>query len=228
MVLDDVIVLYPFEQEWYAKKNLQTSWHGWPRYQEFTHYKIPKTKECTLALLPGSRRNELERMIPCFYQVAEQLAHLFPDLQFHWMVPHMFHEHHCFDAIKNGALRERMTLSEIDHDRLASCCAALSKLGTITLELALLHVPTIIAFNVSWLTYTLASWCVQLPWVGLPNILLKKEVMPELLHEKCTPAAIVPALRTLITQWQQNTDSYHATLDDCATLHRLMHQAHSV
>jgi len=178
------------------------------------------------ALLPGSRQSEVDMMAELFIQTAGLLRERFPEALF--LVPLVSRETRerfetalwklgCQDWLMpdvpaNGA--EGITLVELDavtpprgclkllfghaQDALAACDSALVASGTATLEAALLKAPHVIAYRMSPASWRLMKRMRYQPWVGLPNILAGRFVVPEFLQDDATPENLAQALGNLV------------------------------
>ena len=96
-------------------------------------------------------------------------------------------------------------LAENRYDLMAACDAAVAASGTVTLELAILGVPTVAAYRVSPHTYRLGRLLVKLPWFSLVNLIANREVIPELLQDEVTPAAIADRLERMFREGEART-----------------------
>jgi lipid-A-disaccharide synthase len=213
---DRVIVMYPFEVAWYQKRGLTVEWHGSPVYEAIAPYRQPGVaKEPCIALIPGSRSAEIEAMLPLFLAAAQILLKHYPELKFVLPVASSTNPH----ALRARAERhkllhvwDKIELVSDEHEkfsRLARCCAALSKPGTVTLELALLRVPTVIAFKISWLTYVLARPLIRVASMGLPNLLLGTIIAPEIIQFNCRAEVLAHEVALLYHDFLMQTEKYH-------------------
>lgn len=186
---DRVVVLYPFEVDWYFKRGLIVEWIGSPIYDRMASIlNFNEDKKNIIALLPGSRESEVLAMFPLFIKIALELKKKYSGLSF--LIPkaesisyHILQK--CFEAAgvdlnKNNSFFE--IVDDKNKERLAQCCMAISKPGTVTLELALLKIQSIIVFKVSWITYFIAKWVVNVDFMGLPNLFLNESVFPEFIQ----------------------------------------------
>ena len=153
--------------------------------------------------MPGSRRNEAPRLLPVFGGMLRRIARTRSDI-----VPVVPASHVVAGLVEAAARRWPMrpivvTDTDDKHDAYAAASAALTKSGTSTLELALAGVPMAVTYRVNRLTAVIARRLIRVPHVAMVNLLAGREVVPELLQERCAPA---PLARTLL-----------ALVDDAAT-----------
>ena len=229
--IDDVVVLYPFEVAWYAKRGVTARWEGYPFYHLITQHRVgPQQKRKRVALLPGSRGSEIERFIPLYAQVARQLVQSHPDVSFVVPVASSFGkdrvERLCKEAglFDLGVPLELVVGEEQKFDALARCALAIAKPGTITLELALLQVQTIIIYRTSWLTYFLGYPFVRVPYMGLPNLFLGKEVFPEVMQGDCTAAKIASTASDLLSSYEENGPKYREIMGHLVELDTILYK----
>lgn len=203
---DHVLALFPMEPPIYQKAGIPVTYVGHPLASQLPMQPdTPATRKAlrieprthpVLTLMPGSRIAEVEHLGLLFIRTAERLLERHPDAAFlvpmatrptldrmKWLV--RFHAHHPerFSLLFGHA-----------HQALEACDAALIASGTATLEAALLKKPMVISYSMPWLSYQLMRWRAYLPWVGLPNILAGRQIVPELLQGAATAAGLAEAL----------------------------------
>lgn len=217
---DRVIVLYPFEVEWYRKHDVTVEWLGTPVYELLAPYRMQsKSKEALIALVPGSRKTEIERLLPLFLRVAQVLKRKNPELRFVLPRAQSVSTSELEVLIKKhdlGTIWDSVTLVEGEAEKfavLARCCAALSKPGTVTLELALLGVPTVVAYKTSWLTYFIARMLVKVSSMTLPNLLTGQTIFKECIQYSCDPETIAAEIDKLYHAFCQQGDEYQLIVD---------------
>lgn len=189
---DHLFVLFPFEKELFTGSPLSVSYIGHPLFNIVPEKKMEKK---VLSLWPGSRRHEVEKLLPDFLEAAKQ----FPEYKIHISVAketlRPLIEKVCqnYDVVLR-APKEKDALIKDSH-------LALSKNGTINLELALHHVPQMTCYRIGKLEKFLGEllFGLYLPHYSLPNILLKKRVIPELIGPFASLKNIKKELNALIT-----------------------------
>ncbi len=222
---DQVMVLYPFEVEWYRNRGVTVTWDGSPVYEMLAPYREQKVeKTLCIALIPGSRNSEIITMLPLFLHTAALLLARHPELSFVLPVaPSMDRDVLKKIAQQHNLLSVWEKVMCVSDERekfmhLTQCCCALSKPGTVSLELALLRVPTVIAFKVSWLTYLLARLFVRVKVMGLPNLLLDAIVAPEIIQFKCRPDVLAREVEMLYDEFVTQSESYHQRMNNLKKL----------
>ncbi len=199
---DHVLCLFPFEPALLAQHGVAATFVGHPLAdaipleppRQAARRSLGLTDAVPLvALLPGSRRSEIGAIAPAFLQAAATMHRARPDLQFvlplapglRGLVQAQI-EHHA------PAL-PLLLLDGRSHEALAACDATLIASGTATLEAALFKRPMVIGYRMHPLSWQLMKRMRYQPWVGLPNILSREFVVPELIQEDCTADALAAA-----------------------------------
>ncbi len=197
--VDHVLCLFPFEPALLAQHGIAATYVGHPLADV-----IPMVPERAaaraklgladtdrvVALLPGSRKSEIDHLASRFFQAAALVQKAQPATKF--IVP-------AVPALKariEQAARASMLQGQLQivegqsHAVLAACDVTLIASGTATLEAALFKRPMVIAYHMGWLSWQIMRPKQLQPWVGLPNILCQDFVVPELLQEAATPSAL--------------------------------------
>ena len=237
--VDRVLAIFPFEAPIYEKAGIAVTYVGHPLADQIPL--VPDREEArsqlrlghaatAVALLPGSRRGELEAHADLFIDTARRLADRRPGTRF--FVPLATRETRDYFESRLYArdARELDLTILFGHARLALQAAdcALVASGTATLEGALARCPMVIAYKVPSLTYRLMMRKALLPWVGLPNILAGEFIVPELLQENATPENLEQAVanwldhRVARKRLLQRYEAIHAQLR-CGNDERVAH-----
>lgn len=207
-----VASIFPFEAEAYRKYHCDVDFVGHPLLdivqptmsveEAMTYFKArPEAKR--VLLMPGSRKQEILSLLDVMLESGEQLLHSHEDVQF--FLPRA----HTIDRSELEAFIEErnvpVTITE-DHtyDLMQICDLCLAASGTATLETALMELPTILLYKVSPITYGIAKLVVNIPNVGLPNIVANKEVIPELLQGDVSAENIVNVALPLLDDLKEN------------------------
>ncbi len=204
--VDHLHVILPFEAAWYAKEGMKVNWVGHPLIELLEKQRdskgtgaqdspsIPENPSQlpVLLLLPGSRKQELERMLPLMLKAAQELPQFFPII--------------AGAPGRTSADYAEATQAQIPvvfnetRDLMKRAHIALITSGTATLEAALLGLPHVICYRTSAFTYRLARWWVQSKWIGLPNILLERTAVPESIQHECTAFVLADHVKSLHTE----------------------------
>lgn len=170
-----------------------------------------------IALLPGSRRSEVRRILPVILEGTEEFGREF--MRVVCAYPSIYE-----DVLKIAGARVRRNLIVLKgkvYDTLYSCAVAVIASGTATLEAALIGTPQLVVYRVNWLTYLLGRVMIQTPFLSLVNNIAGRHVVPELIQHKCTPQAIKRELEKLLSEgeYQQRIqEGYTAVREALGTL----------
>ena len=204
-----VLALFPFEAPIYEKVGVPVTYVGHPladilsdvpsRTDMRERMRIPKLAK-VFALLPGSRQSEVRHLAETFIETAKLILQKLPESQF--LVPLTSRETRQIfekELYRQNAQDLPFTLMFAHaHDAMIASDGVLVASGTATLEAALLKRPMVITYKMPGLTYWLSKRKQYQPYVGLPNILAKKFIVPELLQEDATPENLAQALTNLV------------------------------
>ena len=220
--IDHLFCLLPNEEKYFKPHGLKTTFIGHPVIEggadkgsakSFRQkYNLKKTTQ-VLILLPGSRKNEVARLMPIFKQACEQLQKTHPHLfvvipSVKTVAPAV-----C-DVLKRWHIPHTVILGEKKrYDAFAAADVAIAASGTVSLELSLAKVPHLIAYRLSPITAWLARKVIKIRFVNLINLLQNKEVIPELLLEKCTVENLVETTEKLFKNPHQNVQKSLAKLN---------------
>lgn len=213
--VDHVLCLFPFEPALLAQHGVEATFVGHPLAQVIpmepdraaarTRLGLEQ-EQPVLALLPGSRRAEVQYIAKPFMQAAALLRQDFPALQVILPAVPALHDKLQSLAHELGVAGWLKIVRGQSHDVLAACDCTLIASGTATLEAALFKRPMVISYNMHPLSFRLMQRKQLQPWVGLPNILCADFVVPELLQEQASPRALANA----VAQWLDNSDHARA------------------
>ncbi len=201
--VDEMLVLFPFEVDFYAEHGVEVTHVGHPLVDEVPELPhiwdrgAPRDEPFQVALLPGSRVSEVEAMLPVMLEAARRLAEELPVFVRLIRAP----------TIPAELLEEPVALSGLpvrisDRDRFAALAdshLALCASGTATLEVGLLGTPLLVLYRLHGWTYLAARLLVRLPHVSLVNLVLERAAVPELLQEKARPELVARAAADLLT-----------------------------
>jgi len=200
-----VLALFPMEPPLYEKERIPVTYVGHPladiipleTSKQAVREKLSMPRDLPIfALLPGSRQGELDKMADTFVQVAKLVRERLPNALF--VVPLTTRETRLqFEMAiyrqQAGDVPFRLLFGHA-REALGACDVALVKSGTSTLEAALVKRPMVITYKIAKLSYWIMKRMAYQAFVGLPNILAGREVVPELLQEQATPENLAEAL----------------------------------
>jgi len=226
-----ILVMFPFEAPLYEKAGVPVTYVGHPladliplepnKLEARAALRLPAGK-LIVALLPGSRRSELQYMASSFVLAAHRFRQEVHDVHFvcptvtrdtRDMFERAVHEHQHTDL-------PLTLLFGHSHEALAAADLALVASGTATLETALFKTPMVIAYRQAPLTWALMRTMIYLPYVGMPNVLAGEKLVPELLQDEANPAALAGALLTLL----RDTAAQRRQIERFHEFHHLLRQ----
>lgn len=206
--VDGVLVLFPFEPDYYHRYQIPVKFVGHPLANQFpekpnTHQAREmlglKDENAITAILPGSRMSEIERMADIYVQAAKILSDIYPKMIF--VIP-------CVNDMARQRIQQAVNQFGLGVDIrlvdgqsrmvLEACDQALVTSGTATLESALMKKPLVLAIQVHPLSYWIMKHLATTEWIGLPNILANRSLVTELIQAQATPQKIAMEMGRLI------------------------------
>ncbi len=203
--VDEMVVILPFEKDFYESHGVKASFVGHPLVDRLEE-KAPALEEhrdkeaFIIGWMPGSRNSEVDRLLPVMVESASLLRkRLSRDVMY--LVP-------VAPGVLPGTVKDAFNQAgvpveickEDSHEAMRRCDLIVMASGTATLEAALLAIPAVIVYKVSFISYLLGRILIRVPWIGLANIVAGKEVYPELIQNDVTPERIVKTCLDLILQ----------------------------
>jgi lipid-A-disaccharide synthase len=196
---DHVLCLFPFEPALLHEHGIGATYVGHP-LADAIPLETPRAAAraalglagdaTVVAVLPGSRRSEIEAIAPTFLRTVARLQALRPGLRFVLPVAPGLHDLVAPIAAREAPQAPLQLLDGRSHDALAACDVTLIASGTATLEAALFKRPMVIAYKMNAVSWLLMKRKQLQPWVGLPNILCRDFVVPERIQGAATPEAL--------------------------------------
>jgi len=203
--VDKMLVLFPFEPEVYAGTGLDVEFVGHPMVgilDEVRQEPIDRAGD-TVVLLPGSRVNELRRILPVLLKTARVLWKEHPELRFIASLPRPAL------AEQAGAMVERFRSRHADSPEIAvssgetriwlrRAAAGLAASGTVTVEAAILGLPVVVVYRLNWFTYQLARFLVKVPYITIANLVCRRLIFEEFIQGQATPENVASALEAIL------------------------------
>lgn len=214
--VDELYLILPFEKEYFARHNIAAKYVGNPSKETVdeylkTHPNNTSTKK--IALLPGSRKQEINTALPIMLEAMKN----FTDYEL------IVAQAPGFDDAFYHAFSPKLTLIKNDMYRLlAESSAALVTSGTATLETALMNVPQVVCYKMNPLSYRIGKIIVKLKYISLVNLILDKACVTELIQEDFNAARVTTELKTLL--YDQNATNLIKM--DYAELHNRIGNSH--
>jgi len=190
--IDLMTVIIPFEKEIYDRAGLPALFVGHPGVGEIPAPGTPKEAppadgEVTVLLFPGSRRQEVERMLPVLFGAARIMRRGIPRIRFVLGLAPLMEG----DVIEVPSdLEGIVEVSREGLGLLEDASLAIAASGTVTLQCALSGTPMVVIYKTSRATFSIGKRLVTIPWIAMPNVLAGKHLVPELIQDAATPEAI--------------------------------------
>lgn len=206
-VVDMFLCLFPFEVDFYRKKNLPAQFVGHPILDFIPP--VPQEPamhvEPIIGLLPGSRPDEIRRHLPIMTQVCEKIAKEAPGARFLlFMVPHLSKE--FYHKILNRVNPSHCLIELIQDEEYiwrSQLDISISASGMETLENALLGIPMVVIYKTNWVTYFVARALICIPHIAMPNLLAGRQLVPEYIQAAATSENIFKSMITWIKNPQE-------------------------
>ncbi|MDW7771706.1 MAG: lipid-A-disaccharide synthase [Desulfobulbaceae bacterium] len=208
---DRIAVILPFEKEFYRLRGIDVDFVGHPLMDIVTAGMDQDAFRQSLAigpdktiigLLPGSRRREIVSLLPDFLASAKRLCEM-TGREYVFVIPRATTvSHRLLEENGVGRYRDQLDIRIVENNRydmMANCAAAVAASGTVTLELAILGVPTVATYRLSRRSYLLGRLLVKLRWFSLVNLVAGRTVIPELLQDEVNPEKIAGELSAILT-----------------------------
>ena len=196
-----IFVIFPFEEDIYRREGVPCLFVGHPLLDLLPACVEKKEMRAPVevGLLPGSRPSEIGRHLPLFIRAFSQFRRHFPDSR-----GVLFASAALPDALLRDYRLEGIEIvRESDYSRRAALDIAFSSSGTATLENALLGVPMVVVYKLSWLSYWVARGLIRVPHISMANILAGRRLVPELIQNQATPENISRAAVALMENPRQ-------------------------
>ena len=205
-IVDKVACIFPFEYDVYKEAGAPVEFVGHPLV-DIVKPKMSQAEAMAFAgkeegkklilLMPGSRLMEIEKMLPTLLEAAKLIKKQLPEVNFVMpragTIPISLLE----DKIKASGLEVKITEGN-NYDLFSVADLALATSGTVTLEAALCGLGSVIVYKTNSVTYFIAKLVVNIPHIGLPNIVAAKSVLPELIQNDFTPAKVAQEALALL------------------------------
>jgi len=201
--IDLVLCIFPFEVDSYNQAGLRALFVGHPMIERLQGRKIDTKREPNLiGLFPGSRSREVRKIFPVMLETARELRKHNRNLRFEvaaasdQLAREMQPAVAGLDQSQDGeAIQIKVDETAVIMQR---ALAGIVASGSATLEAAYFRLPFVLIYKVAWPTYLAARLVVSVKYLGMPNLLADKEVVPEFIQHRAKPNALVKALQPLI------------------------------
>jgi lipid-A-disaccharide synthase len=201
--VDLVLCIFPFEADLYNQAGLRAVFVGHPMIERLQARKIDTERDPNLiGLFPGSRSREVRKIFPVMLETAHELRKHSPNLRFEVAA-----------ASEQLACEMKPAVADLDQSQdrgaiqikvgaaaaiMQRAWAGIVASGSATLEAAYFRLPFVLIYKVAWPTYVAGRLVVKVKYLGMPNLLADKEVVPEFIQYHANPNAIANAVRSLV------------------------------
>jgi len=188
--VDLMLTIFPFEKAWYAEHapKLRVEFVGHPMAERLEEGRRATREDRLVLLLPGSREREVAKLWPVMCRVVEQMP---ADVEF------------VAAAVNDsmaGMIQHPRVKVEVGsaHRLMQRATLAITASGTATMECAFSGCPMIVVYKVNWLTYLVGRWLVTIDWLGMPNVIAGREIVPEFIQYRAQPNTIAGIANELL------------------------------
>ncbi len=221
--IDHILLLFNFEKKYFNKENITNSFVGHPLLEKQAKSKIDLSKmffkgKKIISIFPGSRSSEIKVLMPILIEFVKLMNEKYDDYLF------VFHateenKYNINDKLKNSNLNNTEVISDenIKSEILSISVFAVSKSGTVSLEICNANVPSIIIYKMNFLNFMIIKLLVKIKFANIINIINNKEVIPELLQKECNPKEIFRSVTYFLKNpilIDRQIDDYKKTLDE--------------
>lgn len=202
--IDLMAVIFPFEEPFYQAQNIPVCYVGHPlagqvmpslsKQQAMQRFGLSQP---LIGLLPGSRANEIKRMLPVMLKAVELIKAEIPEARFILNQATSVSDETLHAYLKTSSVA--IECFKTDHYDVLQCCdAVMTVSGTATLEVALSGIPMLIAYRLSPITYWLGRLLINIPFIGLPNIIAGKGIVKEFIQHEANPENMAAEIEKII------------------------------
>jgi lipid-A-disaccharide synthase len=215
--LDLMLCIFPFEKPLYEQSGLRTVFVGHPMLDSLAEKRtgIPRDPQL-IGLFPGSREKEVRRIFPVMAEAAVSMKSTHPELRFEAAAAsHQLAEGMIATLEQLGQSEDFCAVTvRSSHELMQRAIAGMVCSGTATLEAAFFGLPLCVVYKAHWVTWIVGKRLVQIPFIGMPNVLAGREIAREFLQNDATPEALAHETLRLAT----NTEHREALQADLATV----------
>ena len=213
--VDHMALILPFEKSIYDRHQIPATYVGHPLLDDAIQSSAPPKvaiapDHCRIALLPGSREDEVERLLPNMVEAARLLQAEHKNITFVVSCAPSVERHRLIEITEAADLDNIQIVSDPASAIFAQCDLAVVASGTASLEAAVYGIPSVIVYQVSGFNYWMAKKLIKVPFIGMANLIAGESVFPELIQEEASADQIADVLQSLIN----DTAAYKKILRD--------------
>ena len=200
--IDLVVCIFPFEADLYNESGLRAVFVGHPMIERLETEKIETERDPNLVgLFPGSRLREVRKIFPMMIEAARLLLQTKPGLRFRVAAASEGLASEMSEMLRSEQSKDRQAIEIIVGQTPAlmqQAWAGIVASGSATLEAAYFQMPFVLIYKVAWPTYIAARLVVNVDYLGMPNLLADREVVPEFIQHEAKPEPIANTVRSLM------------------------------
>lgn len=227
-LVNKMAVILPFEKEFYRQRGMEVEFVGHPLLdhvkttippESFRQQRGIDERSRVIGILPGSRKKEVQSILPVFLETAKNMTLNSQEkvVFFLALAPSLTREDlHCDELFAD--LPNVQIIKGDRYDLMAACDVVMAASGTVTLELAILNIPMVVAYKISPLTYFLGRKLIKVQYASLVNLVADEEIVEELLQEDCTADNLEVALKKIWPGSQKHNEMKERLQDVCEML----------
>jgi len=190
-LVDRMLVILPFEEEFYQQSGVPVRYTGHPLVDEFADFEVlPRLRRPYIALLPGSRPTEVERLLPTMLEAAALIRRTHHEQKFILPLAPSLEGDFLKRVVPAGFQNWIVPVREPLSTALRSVFFAIVASGTATLETALAEVPMVVVYRVGNLSYLVGKKLISVPYISLVNLIAGRELVPELIQDEVNAQTI--------------------------------------
>jgi len=221
--IDHILLLFNFEKKYFDNENITNSFVGHPLLEKQAKSKIDLSKmffkgKKIISIFPGSRSSEIKVLMPILIEFVKLMNEKYDDYLFAFHATEE-NKYNINDKLKNGNLNNTEVISDenIKSEILSISVFAVSKSGTVSLEICNANVASIIIYKMNFLNFMIIKFLAKIKFANIINIINDKEVIPELLQKECNPKEIFRSVTYFLKNpilIDRQIDDYKKTLNE--------------
>ncbi len=220
--IDLLLAILPFEKAWYEKAapGFNVQWVGHPVLDRIRKNDEVEPNPNLIALLPGSRRTEVEKHLPVLWEAALLMGRERPGLKFILLAPNEAIQKYALEMVAKFAAPNFAFECNVGYaiSHLSRCSLALVASGTASLECALVGIPQIVVYRVHPLTYFAGKRVVKVKYLSLINVMANEAIVPEFIQDALEPSAVAKEALELLNNPQRRETMKRSVAQVVATL----------
>ena len=197
--IDTLIVLFPFEKDWYKRYGVPVQYFGHPlvyQAKQYNYSPLKKKNIYNVAFCPGSREDEIKKHLPVLEQLMQQQQSIKGSIQVTIIKSTNINRTYfkrLINAYDNIVITEQPVLAALQN-----CDFAIIASGTATLECAATYRPMVVIYKMSWISWLITKKFINIKFAAMVNVIAKQKVVPELLQNQLTPYNLIQHVNRII------------------------------